>query len=230
MPRRRSSGPVACAERHRRDAADLDDRHPRRLRRFRLAPVRLRLVAIPDPGGAPRHHQGDRRLQSGRNSGHRPRIANRLRQRRLPRALGRARRRRSASGRAAVHRLPRRLGVGLSPVPGGQVRNAGKRGAASLAAPERRGRGRLVPHSRAPARGRGQGWDDGVGGVGRDARPRPARDLLPGPSARDRLSRPRARRVLLRRARRRDRPYERYARRMARLRSRPVRRRPPQDR
>ena len=60
---------------------------------FRLAAVRLWAVAVPDPGGAPRHHQGDRRLRSGRNSGHRPRIADRLRQRGLPRALGRARRR-----------------------------------------------------------------------------------------------------------------------------------------
>ena len=124
VPRGRTSGLVARAERDRRDADDLDDRHPRRLRRFRLAAVRLWPVAIPDPGGAPRHHQGDRRLQSGRNSGHRPRIANRLRQRRLSRALGRARRRRPASGRAPVHRLPRRLGVGLSAVAGGQVRRA----------------------------------------------------------------------------------------------------------
>ena len=43
---------------------------------------------------------------------------------------------------------------------------ARERGASSLAAAERRGRGRLVPHSRSPARGRRQRRPDGVDGLG----------------------------------------------------------------
>src|SRR3984957_10464283 len=65
LSRRRASGAMAFAERDRRDADDLDDRHIGYLRRLRVAALRLRLVATADPGGALRHNQSDCRLQSG---------------------------------------------------------------------------------------------------------------------------------------------------------------------
>ena len=70
------------------------------------------------------------------------------------------------SGRTPVHRFPGRLGIGLSPVAGRQIRGARERGAASLASAQRSGRGRLVPHSRSPASRRRQGRPHGVDGLG----------------------------------------------------------------
>ena len=81
------------------------------------------------------------------------RIAYRLRQRCLSRALGRCRSNRSSTDRTSVHRLPGRLGIRLSAVAGGEIRRAGERGASSFAAAKRPGRGRLVPYSRSSARG-----------------------------------------------------------------------------
>ena len=71
---------------------------------------------------------------------------------------------------------------------------------------------------------------DAVDGQRHHPRARAPRELLPGSAARDRLSRPRAGRLLLRRAGRLDRPYERDARQLARLRHRAVRRRTAQAR
>jgi len=172
---------------------------------------------------------GDRRLEPGRSPRHRPGIANCLRQRRLPCAFGRAPAPATCVRSNGCSPARRRVGVCLSPVTIGEIRRARERGPSPLAAAERSGRRRLVPHSGSPARGRRQGRPHGVDRLGRDARHRPARDLFPGPSARDRLSRSRAGRLFLSRARRFDRAYERHLGRLARLRSRPVQRRPAQD-
>ena len=81
---------------------------------------------------------------------------------------------RSASGRTSLHRLAGRLGIRLSPVASGEIGRTRERGAAPVAPAERPGRGRLVPHSRPSARGRRERRPDGMDGVRRDARPRPA--------------------------------------------------------
>ena len=119
--------------------------------------------------------------------------------------------------------------VGLPPVPGRQGRQAGERGPAARPAPLQRRRRGVVSHP-GPAARRPRTRRVALDRVGRDPRARPARDLLPGPPARHRLSRPRAGGLLLGRAGRRDRPHERDSRRMAGLRPRPVRARPAQGR
>ena len=107
---------------------------------------------------------------------------------------------------------------------------SGGRRTAHVAAAYRRRRGGLVSHPRPPARRRLAARRDAVDGQRHHPRARAPRELLPGSAARDRLSRPRAGRLLLRRSGRLDRPYERDARQLARLRHRPVRRRPAQAR
>jgi len=70
------------------------------------------------------------------------------------------------SDRTPVHRLAGCLGIRLSPVASGEIRWACERGTSSLAAAERPGRGRLVPHSRSSARGHGERRPDGLDSLG----------------------------------------------------------------
>ena len=157
-------------------------------------------------------------------------FAHRLRQRRLPHLFRRQRRDRPQTGRAVVHRRAGSLRGGLPAGPGRAQRQERGRRAAHGAAAFRRRRGGVVPHPRPPARRRLAARRDAVDGQRHHSRARAPRELLPGFAARHRLSRPRAGRLLLRRSGRLDRPYERDARQLARLRYRPVRRRTAQTR
>ncbi len=107
-----------------------------------------------------------------------------------------------------------------------QAAHAGKargRGIAHGPAPDRRRRGGLVPHPRAPARGHRQGGRDALGDLRHHPRTRAARELLSRLATRHRLSRPRAGGLLFRRTRRLDRAHERHPRQLARLRHRAIR-------